>query len=81
MKCKAWMQDLEVQQAEQKPQWSAAASVDTSGLHLQQDSTMMRQQLQDEEAKLQQLALSISSVQQKAALVGNPEQLANMKAR
>ncbi|KAL3157692.1 Intraflagellar transport protein 81 [Trebouxia sp. C0010 RCD-2024] len=74
-------QDLEMQQAEQKPQRSLAGSVDTTGRHLQQDLMMMRQQLQDEEARLQQLGESISSVKQKAALVSDPEQLANMKAR
>ena len=70
-----------MERAEQKAQWSSAGNVDPSGLHLQQDLMMMRQQLQDEEAILQQLAQSISSVKQKAALVSDPEQLANMKAR
>lgn len=75
------MQDLEMQQAEQKPQRFSAASVDTSGLHLQQDLMMLRQQLQDEEARLQQLGQSVSSVKQKAAIVSDPEQLTNTKAR
>ena len=80
-KSEVWTQDLEMQLAEQKSQWLSAGNVDTSGLHLQQDLTMMRQQLQDEEASLQQLAQSISSVKQKAALVSDPEQLANLKTR
>ena len=42
---------------------------------------MMRQQLKDEEAKLQQLAQSISSVKQKAAVVSNPLEAARTQAR
>lgn len=76
-----WLQDLETQQAEQETKWSSAARVGTAGIHLQQDLTMMRQQLKDEEAKLQQLAQSISSVKQKAAVVSNPTEAASMQAR
>lgn len=75
------MQDLETQQAEQKPSWSSAASVGRAGIHLQQELTMLRQQLQDEEAQLQQLAQSILSVKQKAALVSNPTEAGSMQAR
>ena len=70
-----------MQQAEQKPKWSLAASVGSTGIHPQQDLTMMRQQLQDEEAKLQQLAHSISSVKQRAAMVSSPGEAASMQAR
>lgn len=70
-----------MQQAEQKPRWSTTASVGGAGIHLQQDLTMMRQQLQDEEAKLQQLAQSMLSVKQKAALVSSPAEAASMQAR
>lgn len=69
-------------QAEQKAKWSpAAGSVDVRSMQLQQDLVLTQQQLQDEEAKLQQLTQTVSSFRQKAELLSNPAQAASMQAR
>ncbi len=71
-----------MQQAEQKARWSSAtAGVDSRAMQLQQDLTMSRQQLQDEEGNLQQLSQANAALQQKAALVSKPAEAASMQAR
>ena len=71
-----------MQQAEQEARRLPAGShVDSRGLQLQQDLTMMQQQLHDEEVKLQQLTQTLASFQQKAALVNNPTEAASTQAR
>ena len=75
-------QDVEMQLADQKPQWSAAANtLDSKSMDMQQSLTLMQQQIQDEEARLQQLTESISSFRQKAILVNNPAEAASSQAR
>ncbi len=76
------VQDLEMQQAEQKAKWSSAVDgVDSRAMQLQQELAMSNQQLRVEEEKLQQLVEATAALQQKAALVSNPAEAASMQAR
>lgn len=76
------VQDLEMQQAEQKAKWSSAVDgVDTRAMQLQQELAMSNQQLRVEEEKLQQLTEATAALQQRAALVSNPPEAASMQAR
>ncbi len=76
------VQDLEMQQAEQKAKWSSAVDgVDSRAMQLQQEIAMSNQQLRVEEEKLQQLVESTAALQQKAALVSNPAEATSMQAR
>lgn len=76
------VQDLEMQQAEQKAKWSSAvAGVDSHAMQLQQELAMSNQQLRVEEEKLQQLIEATTALQQRAALVSNPAEAASMQAR
>jgi len=76
------VQDLEMQQAEQKAKWSSAVEgVDSRAMQLQQELAMSNQQLRVEEEKLQQLIEATAALQQRAALVNNPAEAASMQAR
>jgi len=76
------VQDLEMQQAEQKAKWSSAVDgVDSHAMQLQQELAMSNQQLRVEEEKLQQLIEATTALQQRAALVSNPAEAASMQAR
>ena len=76
------VQDLEVQQAEQKATWSSAVNgMDGRAMQLQQELAMYNQQLRVEEEKLQQLTQATAALQQRAALVSNPAEAVSMQAR
>ena len=76
------IQDLELQQAEQKAKQSGAAGgVDSRALQLQQDLIMTRQQLTEEQAKLMQLQDTSQALQRKAALSKRPSEAASLQAR
>lgn len=76
------MQQLEMQQAEQRSSFSSAmADVNGRSSHLQQEVAAYTQQLQQEQSKADQLSSNLASVQAKTALLGDPSAVASTKAR
>ena len=76
------LQHLEAQQAEQKGRFSSAlADVNGRALQLQQEVAACSQQLQQEEAKSQQLGSHLTALQHKTALLSDAAGAASTRAR